>query len=391
MHLKISNQQARRLWLEAQGMISAPTGPIDVLRIIKDLGFVQLDTIRVVARAHDHILWSRNQSYREPMLHKAFAKDRQLFEHFTHDASLIPIDFYPMWTRRFRQFEERFQTRLAAGKLSLTEADFAAVQQKITQEGPLSTHAFDTKIEGPGGMWQRPPHKQALDSLWYRGELTTSHRENFTKFYDLTHRVIPDDIRLREKPDQEQQDWLGRSALQRLAFATEGEVQRFWDAMRSAEVKEWIKKAQDLVSVEIEGADGKKTTAWALPTIESKLKSLAEPDGRIRIVNPFDPVVRDRARLQRLFGFQYRIEIFVPQAKRQWGYYIYPLLQGDRFVGRMEVQADRKFGELKVKKIWFEAGVRNPLRKMSKIEAELTRICKLAELVRVDMSDARVL
>ena len=105
--LRIENRDARRLWLAAQGLASAPTGPLDTLSIIRQLGFVQLDTIRVVSRAHHHILWNRNQHYREPMLNKLLAGQRQLFEHYTHDASVLPIEFYPMWQRQFTRMKQR--------------------------------------------------------------------------------------------------------------------------------------------------------------------------------------------------------------------------------------------------------------------------------------------
>ncbi|MGI9434861.1 MAG: DNA glycosylase AlkZ-like family protein, partial [Geminicoccaceae bacterium] len=103
MKLRISNRDARRIWLHAQGLAGTPTGPLNTLDIIKRLGFVQLDTIRVVARAHDHILWSRNQNYREPVLNRLLAKERTIFEHFTHDASVLPMAFYPLWRRQFRR------------------------------------------------------------------------------------------------------------------------------------------------------------------------------------------------------------------------------------------------------------------------------------------------
>ena len=99
--LKISNRDARRLWLASHGLAATPTGPLDVLALVRDLGFVQLDSIQVVARAHHHILWSRNQNYREPMLDSLMSPGRQVFEHFTHDASLISTDVLPFWSRRF--------------------------------------------------------------------------------------------------------------------------------------------------------------------------------------------------------------------------------------------------------------------------------------------------
>jgi len=158
MALRIKNRDARRLWLDRMGLAQTPTGTLDLLRIITDLGFVQLDTIRNVTRAHHHILWSRNQNYREPMLNKLLAKDRSVFEHFTHDASVLPMEFYPVWQRQFRRLGER------VGKHKVMEDhDIAAIKARITEEGPLSTHAFDTKIEGKKEMWARPPHKRVLD------------------------------------------------------------------------------------------------------------------------------------------------------------------------------------------------------------------------------------
>lgn len=376
MALRISNRDARRLWLDAQLLSAAPTGPLDLAEIIRRLGFVQLDTIRVVARAHDHILWSRNQNFREPMLETCLARDRHVFEHFTHDASLIPMDFYPMWRRQFRRLEAKVRGwdwhRGMVG-----EQGRAEICARIEAEGPLCTKAFDTKIAGKREMWRRPPHKLALDYMWYAGELSTSHRENFTKFYDLTHRVIPNHVRDVEHSDEAQVDWLCREALARLAFGTEGDVQRFWAAADLPEVKAWTAaNANALVPVEIESATGAWTAALALPDIEERLAGVPAPTLRLRILNPFDPVIRDRNRLSRLFGFDYRIEIFVPAAKRRWGYYVYPLLEGDRFVGRIEVKSDRFRGELSVIALWPEPGVKWTSARQAKLDAELGRLAR---------------
>lgn len=377
MALRIANRDARRLWLDAQGLSAPPTGPVDLPGTIRKLGFVQLDTIRVVARAHDHILWSRNQNYREPMLHTCLARDRQVFEHFTHDASLIPIDFYPMWRRQFRRMEEKVRG-WEWHRGMLDEAGRAAIRARIEAEGPLSTKAFDTKIVGKREMWRRPPHKLALDYMWYAGELSTSHRDGFTKFYDLTERVIPDHHRAAKHTDAAQVDWLCREALARLAFGTEGDIQRFWAAADLGEVKAWTAaKVRKLVPVEIESARGEWSAALALPDIETRLASVSAPAPRLRILNPFDPVIRDRNRLTRLFGFDYRIEIFVPEAKRQWGYYVYPLLEGDRFVGRIEVKSDREAGQISVHQLWPEPGVKWTDARQAKLEAELGRLARL--------------
>ncbi|MEL6830050.1 MAG: crosslink repair DNA glycosylase YcaQ family protein, partial [Pseudomonadota bacterium] len=310
--LRIPNRTARRLWLGAQGLAITPTGPLDLAVIIKQLGFVQLDAIQVVARAHHHILWSRNQNYRESMLGQHMAVQRGVFEHFTHDASVIPMEFYPMWTRQFRRLEAKVRGwEWHRGMLPLDGRE--AIKARIEAEGPLCTKAFDTKVEGKKVMWSRPPHKLALDYLWYAGELSTAHRENFTKFYDLSERVIPWDYRQQELSDADQIDWLCRAALDRMAFGSEGDIQRFWAAMDSTETKDWVaSNAHHLVPVEVEGADGTWRTALASGDIEYLIGSAPAPTSRLRILNPFDPVIRDRVRLKRLFDFDYTVEMFVP-------------------------------------------------------------------------------
>ena len=387
MPLTISNRDARRLWLDAQGLARPPTGPLDVRAIIRRLGFVQLDTIQVVARAHHHILWSRNHRYREPMLDRLLRK-RAVFEHFTHDASVLPIEFYPFWRRRFAQLEARVRA-WEWHRAMLDEAGREAIRSRIAAEGPLSTKAFDTRIDGAREMWRRPPHKLALDYLWYAGELATSHRENFTKFYDLAERVIPAEYREDRRPDAEQVDWLCRTALERLAFASEGEIQRFWAAVDREEVKAWVRANRgELVPVEVEGADGRLQTALAPADIETRLAAAPALAPRLRLLSPFDPVVRDRARLTRLFAFDYRIEIFVPAEKRRWGYYVYPLLEGDRFVGRIEVRADRRAGMLAVQRLWAEPGLRWSAGRRGRLAGELARLARFVGVAEVTGLDA---
>lgn len=379
--LRIGNRDARRLWLDANLLSQTPIGALDLDQIIKALGLVQLDTIRVVSRAHHHILWTRNQNYCEPMLNTHMAEHRRVFEHFTHDASVLPMDFYPYWQRRFRQLEEKVRKwEWHRGMLGPDGRNL--IKARIRDEGPLCTKAFDTKIKGEKKMWQRPPHKLALDYMWYAGELSTSHRENFTKFYDLTERVIPEKL-LRQVPsDQDQVDWLCRAALERMSFGTPGDIQRFWEAVSLSEVKNWTEgKASQLVSVQIEGADGTWADTFAHEDIEARLVSASSATSRLRILNPFDPAIRDRKRLLRLFGFDYTVEMFVPAAKRVWGYYVYPLLEGDRFVGRIEVKADRKAGTLNVLNVWWEPKVKAASARLDKLSAELDR---MARFVGVD-------
>jgi|GEM_PF-6541638 len=231
--------------------------------IIRALGFVQLDSIQVVARAHHHILWSRNQNYREPMLDGVLGHPDGVFEHFTHDASILPMAFLPVWRRQFR----RKQAQIDGASWFRTMPDAAGratIRARIAAEGPLSTHAFDTKIAGPKAMWSRPPHKLALDYMWYGGELATSHRVNFTKFYDLAERVFPEDLHAQTMADAEQVDRLCHTALDRLVFANPAEIKAFWDATDRAEVAAWIAGAGErLRPVEVETAQGEWVPALA--------------------------------------------------------------------------------------------------------------------------------
>ncbi len=374
--ISISNKEARQLWLSSQGLGDAPTGPLDVLGIIKKLGFVQLDTIQVVSRAHHHILWSRNQHYREPMLDQLLGQDRSIFEHFTHDASVIPMDYLPMWRRQFRRKKEQMD-RPGWFKNPPDNSIRKTVLERIRNEGPLSTHAFDTKVTGQKKMWSRPPHKLALDYMWYSGELATSHRANFTKFYDLAERVFPEALYRTKMSDEEQINWLCRAALDRMGFGTVGEIQRYWDALSAAEVRDWLaSSAATLQTVEIETAQRSRVTAYAPADIEERIEGLKPATSRLRILNPFDPVIRDRDRLSRLFGFEYRVEMFVPAAKRIWGYYVYPILEGHRFVGRIEVKADRKNSCLNVINFWPEKGCKWPASRYQKLASELERMKK---------------
>ncbi|MGB0687363.1 MAG: winged helix-turn-helix domain-containing protein, partial [Paracoccaceae bacterium] len=365
--LRLTNRDARRLWIWTNGLAETPTGPCKLMQIVNRLGFVQIDTIRNVTRAHNHILWSRSQNYREGAIWDRLAA-RDVFEHFTHDASLIAADVLPYWGLQFARLEAAM-SRHTWYQSGLAQDQVAAIVARIKAEGALSTHAFNSKAEAHE-MWARPPHKKALDHLWYAGKLATSHREKFVKFYDLAERVFPPH---EPRTDAEALRWLGAAAIDRLSFAAQGEVQRFWDVMSAQEAKEWTTKTKGLIPIDVTCADGSTYAAIAHPDIETRLRAAPEPTSRLRILNPFDPLIRDRNRLEKLFGFAYRNEIFVPKAKRIWGYYVYPLLEGARFVGRIELKGDRSKKLLTVTGFWQEPGVQWSAARRNKLEAELRR------------------
>jgi len=292
------------------------------------------------------------------------------------------MDYYPMWTRQFPRIKEKVTGSWYAGS-DLDAASHDAIKKRIEIEGPLSTRAFDTKITGKKTMWKRPPHKKALDYMWYCGELTTSHRKNFVKFYDLTHRVIPAHQQNQRLADHEQIDWLCRAALDRMSFGTLADIQKFWDATSRSEVKKWVDSSTSLRAVEIEGHDGKWTEAFAPENIENRLAHLRPATSRLRVINPFDPAIRDRNRLKRLFGMDYKIEIFVPASKRLYGYYVYPLLEGDRFIGRIDLKADRKKGIIYINQIWLEPKTKWTAAKAKKLDSELERLARFIGVIKI--------
>lgn len=381
--LNITNPEIRTLWLNSMGLASRPVGKLNVAKIIKDLGFVQIDTIQNVSRAHHHILWSRNRNYREHMLDDLLAAKETIFEHFTHDASILPLEFYPYWTRQFERLKNWYDNAKNYQKI-LTHADLDAIMKRIEAEGPLSTHAFDSEIKGKKKMWSRPPHKVGLDYLWYAGELATSHREKFKKYYDVPHRVIPDHIRSKSVDDGEQVNWLCNAALERMSFGSLREIREFWDATKKQEVEDWYTINKDnLVKIKYQNSNKEWIEALAPADIEDRLSKLQPLSSQIRIINPFDPAIRDRNRLSLIFGFDYKIEIFVPAAKRRWGYYVYPLLEGDKFVGRIELKADRKEGQLNVTNFWPEPHVKWGTGRNKKLTSELSRLARFVGLQNI--------
>lgn len=373
----------RRLWLDSNGLLAQSDGPIDVVAIIQRLGFVQLDTIQNVSRAHHHILWSRHSDYREPMLDEILKERQHIFEHFTHDASVLPMDIYPMWQKRIRRMKAKID-KASWHNPERVEEWRDILLDRIREEGPLSTKDFTSVRSEEKKVWSRPPHKQVLDYLWYTGSLSTSHREKFVKYYDVTDRVIPPAFLEQNMPETEQIDGLCRAALERLTVGNLKEIRAFWDAVDPAEAKSWVSQSEDiLLPVSWETANGDWMNSYALKGLEDRLDALQDVPANMKILNPFDPLVRDRDRLKALFGFEYKLEVFVPEAKRKWGYYVYPLLEGDQFVGRIEAKADRKSGCLNVLNFWPEEKVRWSKNRQKKLEAELKRFARLTELKKV--------
>ena len=392
MVIPVSNAAARRVFMAKQGLSANPAraqSKPDLLQLIHDIGFVQVDSISTVARAHDQILFSRNQTFRRRHLRELLEEDRALFEHWTHDASIIPCAFYPYWKHYFVRKEARLRERWVKWRGENYDRAFEDTYRKIVEGGAILAREVKEEDHKSGGWWEWHPSKTALEFYWQTGKLSISARENFQKIYDLTERVIPVHYREAEVPHEDFVDWACRSALERLGFATHGEIAAFFALVTPEEAKAWVAANRDgLEEVAIETVDGAKPRgSYALPGFSAHADDWPEPPARVRVLSPFDPLLRDRNRAERLFGFRYRIEVFVPEPKREYGYYVFPLLEGDRMIGRIDMKADRKAGQLNVKKLWLEPKVRASSGRMEKLEAELARVAKFAGVERIVYAD----
>jgi hypothetical protein len=378
---------ARRLLLGAQGLLDDPRRrpTADTLyEIIERLGFVQIDSINVVERAHHLTLAARLQSYQPRLLDRLLERDRRLFEHWTHDASAIPTRWYPQWHYRFERYRRKvlehpwWMERVG----DRPEEVITAVRERVRCEGPVMTRDFeDQRPEGTDKTWWGwKPEKAALEYLWRTGELAVARRVNFHKVYDLTERVLPE-AHAAPRPDfDEHLEWAGRSALERLGVATADEIAGFWRAVSLDEAKLWCERAAaagTIMPVQVEAVDCSVRRAWALPDWEERLAALPSAPPRIRLLSPFDPILRDRKRTLRLFGFDYRFEAFVPAPQRRWGYYVLPILEGERLVGRLDPKLRREEGVLEIRKIWWEPGVRESKGRRAALEAAVERLARL--------------
>lgn len=379
--LVISNAKARALILSGNGLCEAENvrGPDAAARWIAKLGYVQIDTIRIIERAHHHILFSRHNTYRPKHLERLQAKAPVLFEHWTHDASLIPLEHYPHWHHRFAHTKKQ----LSAWKENFGDMRvIKTVRAHIEEHGASKARDFAHLGGRTGPWWGWGPAKAALEFLWRSGELAVLRRDGFEKIYDLAARAVPEHLRATKPSRAETQDWACREALKRLGAATPKMLADFWGHASILDATRWIeneRKAGRLIDVVLEGAQDKRDiAAVARPDIESMLATLPAAPSRLRALSPFDPVLRDRSRSERIFGFNYRIEIFVPEPKRKFGYYVFPLLEGDRFVGRIDMKADRDRDRLAVKALWLEPGLSLSKARQAKLERELERQARLA-------------
>jgi uncharacterized protein len=366
--IELSAAQARRAAIAAQGLATArPKGRVDVRhlrRALDRVGIVQLDSVNVFSRSHYMPLFSRLGPYpRETLDELTVHQDgqagrapgdrRELFEYWGHEASLIPIDMQPLLRWRMARADD-----LAwAGVARIARDDPKLVRrvlELVREQGPI--RAADVggpkRVRQAGEMWNWNEGKRALEYLFFSGQVTAERRINFERLYDLPERVLPAAVLEMPTPDEaEAQRELLLIAARRLGVATEPDLGDYFRLPRKdskARLAELV-EAGALRTVAVEG--------WSAPAYASA--DLAVPR-RIRaraLLTPFDSMVWARERTERLFGFRYRIEIYVPAPKRVHGYYVLPFLLGDRLVARVDLKSDRQAGALRVVGAFAEPGV----------------------------------
>ena len=351
---RLSIAQARRVALAAQGFCDPPPGAVPdrraLRRVLARTGLFQIDSVNVLARAHYLPLFSRLGPYPTVLLERAaYARPRELFEYWGHEASLLPVDAHPLLRWRMAEAQEGAWGGMRA--VASERPGFVAdVLAEVRRSGPVSAGEIeelhgDARFQGrkAGPWWDWSHVKRALEYLFWAGEVTTASRRGFERLYDLPERVLPAAVLAAPTPERSHaQRELVMRAARSLGVADLRDLRDYYRlslADASARVGELVEDGQ-LLPVTVQG--------WRRP-------AYLDPQARFprwvrarALLSPFDPVVWERDRCERLFGFRYRIEIYVPPAQRVHGYYVLPFLLGERLVARVDLKADRAGGRLLV-------------------------------------------
>ena len=358
MREKISLPMARRIAVAAQGFADPrPTGPVDrrhLNKVLARLGLLQIDSVSAVVRAHYMPLFSRLGPYPMTLLDDASSgRRRLLFEYWAHEASLLPLETWPLMRWRMERAaandgSEIYKglARWAAEKRGLIED----IHRRVADSGPIAASDIDG-AKGSGGWWGWSDEKHAFEWLFWAGRVTTHSRRGFQRLYDLPERVIPPTVfnAPHIEPADAHRDLL-RIAARALGIATATDLRDYF-RLSPGDMKgrlEELVEAGELLPVRVDG--------WSqLAYLHAAARIPRRVEARA-LLAPFDPLVWERSRAERLFGFRYRIEIYTPADKRQFGYYVLPFLLGDTVVARVDLKADRPARVLRVLAAFAEPG-----------------------------------
>jgi uncharacterized protein len=346
--VRLSAAEARRIALAAQGFADgrpARPGGHALRRVLKQVGLLQIDSVNVLARGHYLTLFGRLGPYPLELVDKAaWYAPRRLFEYWGHEASLLPVATQPLLRWRMQRAHDDAwgsMRRVAQERPELVER----VVAEVGERGPIAASEMEEVGSRRGEpWWSWSDTKRAFEFLFWSGLITSARRRRFERLYDLTERVLPRSVvsAPTPAPDDAQRE-LVRIAARSLGVAAERDLRDYFRlplADTRARVAE-LSEAGELMPVEVEG--------WSTPAYLWHETSVPRRVDGCALIGPFDSLIWERSRVERLFGFRYRIEIYVPAPKRVHGYYVLPFLLGDRLVGRVDLKADRAAGELRVR------------------------------------------
>ncbi|HSJ26882.1 MAG TPA: crosslink repair DNA glycosylase YcaQ family protein [Acidimicrobiia bacterium] len=348
---RIGLKRARRLALAAQGFADRrPSGTPDVRhfrRVVRRVGVVQLDSVNVLARAHYLPFFSRLGAYDQAALDRWLWRSGELFEYWIHEASLTSIDRWAHLAYRMRRPHAwRSIERIGRERPGFVQQ----VLDEVRVAGPLRVGDLSEGGSRTGPWWGYGPGKHALEWLFVRGEVAIADRPNFTRLYDLTERVIAEPARACEADPHTARRVLLRDAVRHHGIGTVADLADYHrlKVTDARPVLAELAAAGEIAEVSVEG--------WPSPVYMDPELSVPRSISGAALLAPFDPVVWFRDRAERLFGFHYRIEIYVPRPRRVFGYYVLPFLLDGELVGRVDLKADRAGGRLLVQGAFAEQG-----------------------------------
>ncbi len=378
--LRLTNDQAVRAFLAAQGFNDRPpNGAVTARhfrRVVDRVTLLQIDSVNVVTRAHYVPLFARLGPYdRDDLDHHIYGR-RAMFEYWCHEQSYAPIHLYPAMITRMRALEAKPWRRVRR-LLEEQPGYLDLVLEEVAAHGPMSARELSDPGTRTGPWWGHGKGKIALDYLFSAGKLAIARRMNFERFYDLPERVIPASV--LAQPALSERDAMRerlRHSIKSLAVATAADLCDYFRTTQkeAGPVIDAMVAKGELVPIEVEG--------WNRPAYTHPHLSIPRSVGGRSLVAPFDSMVWDRRRTERLFGFHYRIEIYVPAPQRKYGYYVFPFRLGEQIVARVDLKADRAAGALRVLGAFSEDGL-DRKHVARELRDELDRIAEWLALDRV--------
>lgn len=348
-------QQLQHITLESQGLIQTTpfgTGKTAVLKALEHLGYIQIDTLSIVERAHHHTLWTRVPDYHPGYLEE-LVEERKVFEYWFHAASYLPM----------RDFRYALPQMLSVkdNQSHYYNADPKVMQHVldvIRNEGPKKARDFESESKKTGSWWSWKPTKLALERLFMQGDLMISKRKGMEKTYDLQERVLPKNIDLKEPSSLEFAEYLVKTYLRAYGFTTLKQITHLKTGdLLKKDIQQVLQSMLQENSIQQISIDGMPPVFVQSDLLE---KTFAPPVSNVQLLSPFDNSIIHRDRIKQIFNFDFRLECYVPKEKRQYGYFCLPILFGNSFIGRLDCKAHRKSKQFELIHLHIEDANINP-------------------------------